>query len=76
MSSSQFVCWEDGLPVYGHCGGWRHALGGKTGAIPRHKKHYPVPIERALYEEAFSIGTSRERFWEIRAIAERNRRNN
>jgi hypothetical protein len=70
MSSSDFVCWRDGLPVHGARSGWRHALGGRTGAIPAHRKHYPVPVTRALYDEAFDIAVTRERFLEIKAHAD------
>jgi hypothetical protein len=57
MSNSQFVCWKDGIPVTTHRGSWRHALGGKTGAIPKHKKHTPVPCPREEYERAFAPDT-------------------
>ena len=66
MSDSYFVCWRDGIPVHGARNGWRHSLGGRTGAIPAHRRHYPVPVPRALYEEAFSMRVTRERFLEIR----------
>ena len=66
MSASQFVCWKDGLPVTTHRGSWRHALGGKTGAIPAHRRHKPVPCPRAEYERAFALGTPLD---EARAIA-------
>lgn len=66
-SNSLLVCWRDGIPVYGHRNGWRHALGGRTGAIPPGKRHYPVPVLRTAYEEALSVTVTRERFWEISA---------
>ena len=49
MSNSQFVCWKDGLPVTRARSAWRHALGGKTGAIPAHRKHAPVVCPREEY---------------------------
>jgi hypothetical protein len=66
VSTSQFVCWRDGLPVTTHRGAWRHALGGKTGAIPAHRKHKPVVCPRAEYDRAFAIDTPGD---EARAIA-------
>lgn len=71
MSDSHFVCWKDGLPVTTHRGSWRHALGGKTGAIPPSKRHRPVVIERALYERAYGLHTPVN---EARAIAEKYNR--
>ncbi len=64
-NQSQFVCWRDGLPVHSIRGGWKHALSGTTGAIPRHRRHYPVPVRRTLYQECFAITTTRERAMEI-----------
>lgn len=66
MSSSRFVCFKDGLPVTMSRGAWRHALGGKTGAIPKHRKHRPVVIERSEYERFSDPGTPLD---EARAIA-------
>ena len=66
MSTSQFVCWKDGLPVTTHRGAWRHALGGGTGAIPAHRRHKPVVCPRAEYDRAFDINTPGD---EARAIA-------
>lgn len=57
MSTSQFVCFKDGLPVTTSRGTWRHALGGKTGAIPRHRRHRPVVCPRAEYERCFALET-------------------
>lgn len=71
MSNSQFVCWKDGAPVHSFRNSWKHSLGGRTGAIPAHRKHRPVPILRSLYDEAYSPNVTRERFQQIRAIAER-----
>lgn len=68
--SSQFVCWRDGIPVYGHRRGWQHKLNGRTGAIPRSRRHYPVPVLRSLFEEAFSMRVSRARFLEIKEEAD------
>jgi hypothetical protein len=68
VSKSQFVCWRDGLPITTHRGGWRHALGGATGSVPRHRKHLPVPIERTEYVRAFAVGTPLE---DSRSIAVR-----
>jgi hypothetical protein len=70
MSMSQYVCWRDGLPVHSVRSGWRHSLGGRTGAIPASKRHYPVPVARELYNEAFSIHVTRARFLEIKAAAQ------
>lgn len=70
MSDSVLVCWRDGIPVTGCRGGYRHALGGKTGAIPPSKRHKPVPMLREEFSRAFSVGTPRE---EALAIAERMR---
>jgi hypothetical protein len=70
MSTSQFVCWKDGLPVTTHRNSWRHALGGKTGAIPAHRKHRPVVCPREEYERFCSPGTP---LAEARAIAEKYR---
>jgi hypothetical protein len=70
MSTSAFVCWRDGLPVHSMRNGWRHSLGGGTGAIPASRKHYPVPVARSLYDEAFSISVTRARFLEIKAAAQ------
>jgi hypothetical protein len=71
MSNSRYVCFLDGIPVTTHCGAWRHALGGKTGAIPAHKRHRPVVIERAEWERFTDINTPLD---ECRAIAARFRR--
>lgn len=68
MSDSLFVCWRDGAPVTTHRGSWRHALGGNTGAIPEHKKHRPVVIERTLYEWAFAPDTPPEASRKIAAL--------
>ena len=66
MSKSQFACWRDGLPVHQAGPGWRHALGGGTGAIPAHRRHKPVVCPRAEYDRAFDISTPGD---EARAIA-------
>jgi hypothetical protein len=66
-----FVCAKDGLPVTTHRHAWRHALGGKTGAIPRHRRHRPVPVLRTEYERAFGISTPAE---EARALLAKFRR--
>ena len=66
MSTSQFVCWRDGLPVTTHRGSWRHALGGKTGAIPAQRRHAPVVCPREEYDRAFHPDTP---LAESRAIA-------
>jgi hypothetical protein len=68
MSNSDFVCWRDGIPVTGARKGWRHALGGKTGAIPRHRKHKPVPMLRTEFDYCFAIDTPGDA---AREIAER-----
>jgi hypothetical protein len=60
MSTSQFVCFKDGLPVHQAGRGWRHALGGKTGAIPPSRRHRPVPCPRAEYELCFNPSTPGE----------------
>lgn len=74
MSSSTYVCARDGIPVHGSRDGWRHALGGRTGAIPRHRRHYPVPVLRADYDRAFAIDTpveeAREMLREFRELDE------
>ena len=70
MSNSQFVCWKDGLPVTGARNAWRHALGGKTGAIPAHRKHVPVVCPREEYERFCDPATP---LAEARAIAAKYR---
>jgi hypothetical protein len=71
MSTSQFVCWKDGLPVHQAGPGWRHALGGRTGAIPPSRKHRPVVCPREEYDRAYGLHTPRD---EARAIAEKYNR--
>jgi hypothetical protein len=58
VSDSRLVCSRDGIPVT-TCRGdaWRHALGGKTGAIPKRKRHRPVPVLRTDYDRAFAWDT-------------------
>lgn len=68
MASSTWVCAKDGLPVTHTYYGWRHALGGKTGAIPKHRRHRPVVVARAEYERLNDPATPLD---EARAIAER-----
>lgn len=60
MSTSVLVCAQDGLPVHGVAGVYRHSLGGKTGAIPASKKHKPVPVLRTDYDRAYDISTPPE----------------
>jgi hypothetical protein len=55
VSTSQFVCWKCGNPVYGYKGGWKHALGGRTGKLLRPRR--PVPIRREDYELFSAPGT-------------------
>lgn len=59
MSNSIFVCGHRGcgLPVTTHRSSWRHALGGRTGAIPAHRKHKAVPVYRTEYDRAFAPDT-------------------
>jgi hypothetical protein len=57
MSTSQFVCWKDGIAITTSRGSWRHALGGRTGAIPHSKRHAPVVISREEYDLCFAPGT-------------------
>lgn len=66
MSASQFVCWKDGLPVHAFRNTWKHSLGGRTGAIPKHRQHRPVVCPREEYERAFHPDTP---LAESRAIA-------
>ena len=70
MSNSRFVCAKDGIPVTTCRDAWRHALGGKTGAIPKHRRHKPVPVLRDEYERAFGIDTP---VAEARALLEKFR---
>lgn len=82
MSNSQFVCGHPGcgLPVHGWSTGWKHSLGGRTGAIPPRRAHKPVPVLRTDYDRLADPYTppteSRElaaRFRELdRQINERN----
>lgn len=68
--SSELVCARCGISVHQASNGWRHTLGGKTGAIPAHMRHYPVPVLRTDFERAFGIHTPAD---EARAILERFR---
>jgi hypothetical protein len=70
VSTSQFVCARDGIPLSGTFYGFRHALGGNTGAILSHRRHKPVPVLRTDYDRAFSLHTPLE---EARALCARFR---
>lgn len=63
MSNSRLVCGHSGcgLPVHAAgSNGWRHSLGGRTGPIPGHRKHKPVPVAREVYNQAFALDTPRD----------------
>jgi hypothetical protein len=57
VSNSRFVCARDGIPLTDCYYGFRHALGGKTGPMSKHRKHKPVPVLRTDYNRAFGIDT-------------------
>lgn len=66
MSNSVLVCARDGLPVHGvGRNGYRHSLGGRTGAIPERRRHKPVPVLRTEYDRAFGLNTPREEALEL-----------
>jgi hypothetical protein len=69
MSTSQFVCGHRGcgVPLSTHRDSWRHALGGKTGAIPPSRRHKPVPVLRSDYDRAFDLGTPADEARELLA---------
>jgi hypothetical protein len=60
-SNSVLVCSRDGLPVHDvGKAGYRHSLGGNTGAIPPSRKHKPVPVLREDFNRAYGLDTPRE----------------
>lgn len=72
-SKSVLVCWRCGEAVYdwhafGGRGAYKHALGGKTGAMPKRLAHKPVPILRGEFDRCFAWDTPVQ---EARAIADR-----
>lgn len=67
MSNSILVCGRSGcgLPVHSFVNSWKHSLGGRTGAIPAHRRHKPVPVLRADHDRACAWDTPPE---EARAL--------